>query len=167
MSKNDQCACLRDLPLARTRLCWHSYSMQLYEWCHLLNNDSRFAPITFQVLRLSIEKNTTLDHYVSNPIKKKRCMSMSTQCIRDIWTVGFAETKRLWDTNVRACNILYFSNWHWLTTLGMEITLSGALRIKLFFFVWRRCLDCDVVSRNVEYNISIFHRSDSQSKSMW
>ena len=25
-------------------LAWHSYSMQLHEWCHLRNGDSRFAP---------------------------------------------------------------------------------------------------------------------------
>ena len=74
-------------------------------------------------------------------------MSMSIQYWCVIWTVGFAETKRLWDTNVRASNIL---NWHWLTMLGLKITLSGALRTNLFFsFVWRRFLDCDVVSRNV------------------
>ena len=32
--------------------CWHSYSIQLYEWCHLHNSDSQFAPITFKITEI-------------------------------------------------------------------------------------------------------------------
>ena len=90
----------------------------------------------------------TLFH-IRNRIKKKHCVSMSTQYWRVVWTVGFAETNRLWYTNVDACNIYTCLNWHWLTMLGIKINLSGALRTKLFFFVWRRCLEWYIVSRNV------------------
>ena len=48
--------------------------------------------------------------------------------------------------HVISCTCL---NWHWLTMLGIKINLSGALRAKLFFFMWRHCLECDAVNRNV------------------
>ena len=82
-----------DLPLARTPSCWHSYSMQLYEWCHLRNSDSRFAPITvtFPVLRLQVEKNTTFTLPLRNQMKRepKRLLakffrSFTTEVIKNI-----------------------------------------------------------------------------------
>ena len=63
--------------------------------------------------------------------------------------LGFQKKKRLWYTCVGACNILYLSKLTLIDDAWNEITLSGALRTKLLFFVWRRCLDCDVVSRKV------------------
>ena len=95
----------------------------------------------------------------SNVIKKKHGMSMSMQYWRVVWTVGFAETKGFDVLTYAHVTSSAFLNWHWLTMfyhVRKELTFSPEWE----GVVWNMML----LEGTFENKISIFHRSNSQSK---